>query len=76
MAVYKIYKDGEEINRIVASEPFVTNYCEANGYTCELEPEPEPIEPEPTIEERMTALEESNVEMSEALEMILTGVTE
>ena len=53
MAIYKIYKDGEEINRIVSNEPFVTNYCEANGYTFELEPipVPEPIEPEPTAEE-------------------------
>lgn len=49
---YRILKDGEEINRIVASEEFVTSYCEANGYTCEEiieEPvaEPEtPTEPE------------------------------
>ena len=42
----------------------------------EPEPEPEPIDPQPTIEERVTTLEESNAEMSEALEMILTGVTE
>lgn len=40
-------------------------------------PEPEPIpDPEPTIEERVTTLEESSVELTEALEMILTGVTE
>ena len=53
MAVYKIYKDGEEINRIVSNEPFVTNYCDVNGYTYEpeLAPAPEPIEPEPTAEE-------------------------
>ena len=42
----------------------------------EPEPEPEPVAPEPTIEERVTTLEESNAEMTEALEMILTGVTE
>lgn len=41
----------------------------------EPEPEPEP-EPVPTIEERVTTLEESNAELTEALEMILTGVTE
>lgn len=39
------------------------------------EPEPEP-EAAPTIEERVTTLEESNAEMTEALEMILAGVTE
>ena len=42
----------------------------------EPEPEPEPVEPIPTIEERVTTLEESNAEMTEALEMILMGVTE
>ena len=52
MAIYKVYKDGEEINRIVANEPFVTNYCEANGYTFELEPMPEPEPtPEPETED-------------------------
>ena len=39
------------------------------------EPEPEP-DPEPTLDERVRTLEESNVEMTEALEMILSGVTE
>lgn len=33
-------------------------------------------EEEPTTEERLTALEESNVEMEEAIEMLLLGVTE
>lgn len=39
------------------------------------EPEPEP-EPQPALDERVTALEESNAEMTEALDMILSGVTE
>lgn len=42
-------------------------------------PEPEPeAEPDngPTIEERVTTLEDSNAEMAEALDMILSGVTE
>lgn len=45
------------------------------------EPEPEP-EPEPTIDERVTALETEKAnqtdvdELNEALNMILTGVTE
>ena len=46
---YKIYKNGELENTIVASEEFVKTYCEANGYTYELDerPEPKPIEPTP-----------------------------
>ena len=45
------------------------------------EPEPEP-EPEPTLDERVTSLETSKAdqtsvdELNEALNMILTGVTE
>ena len=47
----KIMKDGKEINNIVADEAFVTDYCQANGYTFEENPLPEPIlepAPEPT----------------------------
>lgn len=58
--IYKIYKDGEEVNRIVAGEAFVVDYCEAHGYTYEREPEPiepEPeMEPEPTTEEILDAM--------------------
>lgn len=32
--------------------------------------------PNPTLDERVTTLEESNAEMTEALDMILSGVTE
>ena len=39
------------------------------------EPEPEP-EADLTLDERVTVLEESNAEMTEALDMILSGVTE
>lgn len=56
---YKIFHDGELVNTIVASESFVTDYCEANGYTYEevyLGPKPEPA---PTLEDRMTAMEEA-----------------
>lgn len=60
MAVYKIYKDGEEINRIVANEPFVTNYCEANGYTFEAELVPEP-EPEDDVWEQLDAAYQEGV---------------
>lgn len=45
---YKILKDGEVINTIVADEAFVTDYCARHGYTFEQlpEPTPEPTEPE------------------------------
>ena len=36
---YKIFKDGERVNTIVADESFVTDYCEENGYTYEAQPE-------------------------------------
>lgn len=32
---YKILKDGEVINTIVADESFVAEYCAENGYTFE-----------------------------------------
>lgn len=58
---YRILENGEEINRIVASEEFVTSYCEANGYTCEeiieeptVEPEAEP-ETEPVTWDTLAA---------------------
>ena len=38
--------------------------------------EPDETEPVPTLSERVTVLEESNAEMSEALDLILSGVTE
>ena len=34
---YKIFKDGERINTIVADESFVTDYCEKNGYVYEAD---------------------------------------
>ena len=46
-----IYKNGEEINRIVADENFAKTYCEENGYTYEMSTEPDPPfppEPDPT----------------------------
>ena len=46
---YKIFKDGECVNTIVADEAFCKEYCENNGFTYEADPLPE-IEPvaEPT----------------------------
>ena len=48
----------------------IANYKYENGaYFYDPLPEPEPVEPEATIEDRVSELEE-------ALEMILSGVTE
>lgn len=41
MSIYRIFEDEAEINRIVADESFVSQWCLENGYTYELEPEKE-----------------------------------
>ena len=43
-----------------------------------VEPEEpiEPVDPETTLEKRVSVLEESSAEIAEALDMILSGVTE
>ena len=66
---YKIFKDGEVVNTIVADEAFVESYCSKNGYTYEEEilPEPEPAPAEPTLEERITELEAVNAELEDAI---------
>lgn len=52
---YIIYKDGEEVNRIVADEEFCRQYYSGDGYSFEEEPpRPEP-EPEPTEAEALRA---------------------
>lgn len=78
MANWNVLKDGEVVNTIVADKAFAMIYAEMNGCTVEeiSEPEPEETETTPTIEERVTTLEKSNAEMTEALDMILSGVTE
>lgn len=57
---YKIFDiDGNEVNRVFASEDFVSHYCNMYGYTYEAEPMPEPIpepEPEPSDTEVINAL--------------------
>lgn len=55
MGSYKILKGEIVVNTIVADEAFVTSYCEKSGYTYELIPEPEPVEPEPTQLDRIEA---------------------
>lgn len=39
---YRILKNGEIINTIIADEAFVADYCAASGYTYESEELPEP----------------------------------
>lgn len=57
---YRILKNGEIINTIVADEAFVADYCAASGYTYESEEVPEPTPQPPTTEERVAALESEN----------------
>ena len=47
---YKIFKDNEHINTIIADESFIIPYCQSNGYTYEEEilSEPEPTPETPT----------------------------
>ena len=73
MATYKIFKDGEEINRINADETFTANYCKNKGYTYEVE-EPEPMpEPEPTPEEDTAAM---LIDHEFRLTLLELGITE
>lgn len=54
---YKILKDGEVINTIVADEIFVESYCAENGYAYKVDILPETeIEPEPTAQEDTDAM--------------------
>lgn len=54
---YNIYKDGEFVNAIEASEEFAQTYCEKNGYTYEeIEVEPIPATDEITAEEALAIL--------------------
>lgn len=55
----------------------VYDYRYVNGeYIYDPQPEPEKPEPGATLEDRVTDLETDSSEMKEALEMILSGVTE
>lgn len=61
--VYKILKNNEVCNIIVASEEFVEKYCAANGYTYEIEerPDPDPA-PEPTVWDELDAAYQEGVD--------------
>lgn len=45
-----IYKNGEQINRIVADEEFAAAYCAEKGYTYTMEPDPPKPNPDPEPE--------------------------
>lgn len=82
--VVTVNDDGEEVTTteeyteqemVTVQEPYTV--LTVTSMTEGVMPVPEPeTEPTPTIEERVTTLEESNAEMTEALELILSGVTE
>lgn len=63
---YKIMKDGNTVNTIVADESFVKSYCSKNDFTYEEEILPEP-ERKPTPEERIAELKTINAELEDAL---------
>lgn len=72
---WNIYSDGVVINTLYANEAFVRKYCELNGYQYQARVVPKK-QNAPTIEERITELEISKAEMTEALDLLLSGVTE
>lgn len=57
MAIYKIFKDGAEENRIVADEAFCLENYSTNGYSYELAEEQAEAEPDngPTEMEQLRA---------------------
>ena len=69
MANYRIFKDGEEINTIVADNAFCAIYCEVNGYTYELIPEPEP-EPVPKPEPEKSVWDELDAAYMEGVDSV------
>lgn len=65
---YIIFKDGAEVNRIVADEAFCRKYCAQGG--CSYEPEPPRPAPEP--EAPLPTAEEDLMEMALDHELRLT----
>ena len=63
---YKILKDDEVINTIVADKAFVTDYCAVNSYTFEPIPEPKP-EPEPEPETETSVWDELDAAYKEGV---------
>lgn len=64
-----ITDDGTSVTSCEWNESAYQAWCEANPE----QPEQEPL---PTLDERVTTLEGDTAELHEALDMILTGVTE
>lgn len=60
--IANIFKGGEQINRIIASEDFARAYCTENGYTYTMEEEPE-REPTPAPPPDETTLLRAQVTM-------------
>lgn len=56
--VAHIYKDGKEIDRIVANESYAKAYCDGNGYTYEMEERSTPPMSDPayTSDDLLSAL--------------------
>lgn len=67
--IWRILDNGEEINRIVGGEAFVTDYCAMMGYTYEAIPEPEPPEPEPT---EIEVLQQENKQLKDQVSALST----
>lgn len=56
---YIIYKDGQEINTIVAEPDFIEPYCAENGFTYAVRPDPAPVpEPEPETPDETSVWDE------------------
>lgn len=54
---YNIYSNGEWVNSIVAEADYIDEYCEEDGYTYELIPEPEPqLQPEPMTQDEIETM--------------------
>jgi hypothetical protein len=74
---YKIFKDGELLNTIVADAEFVAEYCEENGYTYEEMPDT-PVE-EPETGGEKTAQDDTDamlIDHEYRLTLLELGVTE
>lgn len=53
---YKISKDGEVVNTILADPDFIEGYCAENGFTYEEEVLPEAPTPQPTAQDDTDAM--------------------
>ena len=72
---WHIYENGVLVNTIHCSERFVRDYCARHGYTYELRPDVGQSE-NAHLEDLVARLVDSNNELREALDLLLSGVTE